>query len=176
MQILKGQHIHLRALEPKDLNFLFDTENDTSLWEVSSTQTPFSRNLLEHYIANAHIDIYTAKQLRLIITEITTDTPVGMIDLFDFNPQHKRAGIGILITPKYQQKGFASEALALLINYSFNTLDLHQLYANITTDNKNSLALFEKLHFKRVGTKREWVYTNNSFKDEVLLQLIKLDT
>lgn len=173
MQVLKGQHIHLRALEPEDLNFLFDTENDTSFWEVSSTQTPFSKNILEHYIANAHLDIYTAKQLRLIIAENTTNLPVGIIDLFDFNPQHKRAGIGILMTTKHQQKGFASEALALLINYSFNTLSLHQLYANITTDNKKSLTLFEKLHFKKVGTKKEWIHTNNAFKDEVLLQLIK---
>ncbi len=50
MQVLKGQHIHLRALEPKDLDFLDATENDTSFWEVSSTQVPFSRYILEQYI------------------------------------------------------------------------------------------------------------------------------
>ena len=173
MQVLKGPYIHLRALEPEDLDFLETTENDTSFWEVSSTQVPFSRYILEQYIANAHLDIYAARQLRLLIVENNSDKPVGMIDLFDFNPQHKRAGIGILITKENQQKGYASEALGLLIQYGFSTLHLHQLYANITFDNKSSLALFKKFNFETIGTKKEWIHTNNQFKDEVLLQLIK---
>lgn len=173
MQVLKGQHIHLRALEPEDLDFLEATENDASFWEISSTQVPFSRYLLEQYIANSHQDIYTAKQLRLIIADNNTDKPIGIIDLFDFNPQHKRAGIGVLIIKDYQQKGVASEALELLIQYSFSVLNVHQLYANITADNTNSLALFKKFQFTTVGTKKDWVYTNNEYKDEILLQLIK---
>ena len=173
MKVLKGKNIHLRALEPEDLDFLFNVENDTSFWEVSSTRVPFSRYILEQYIINSHQDIFTVKQLRLIIAENKFDEPVGMIDLFDFNPQHKRAGIGVLITKENQQKGFASQALELLINYSFNTLNLHQLYANITSDNTSSLALFKKFNFNEIGTKKEWIYANNKFKDEILLQLIK---
>ena len=95
-----------------------------------------------------------------------------MIDIFDFNPQHKRAGVGVLIHPDFQQNGFASEALSLLINYCFTHLNLHQLYANITSDNKNSIALFEKHQFKNVGTKKEWIFTKGVFKDELLFQLI----
>ncbi len=173
MQVLKGEYISLRALEPEDIGFLFATENDTSFWKVSGTQAPFSKHLLEHYIANAHLDIYAAKQLRLIIVENTSQNAVGMIDLFDFNPQHQRAGIGILLLKAYQQKGLASEALALLIPYSFTTLNLHQLYANIATDNDKSLALFKKHQFITVGIKKAWNYTENGFKDEVLLQRIK---
>ncbi len=172
MQALKGAHIHLRAIEPDDINFLFDTENDSSFWEVSSTQTPFSKHLLEQYIANAHLDIYTAKQLRLIIVENETDKPVGMIDLFDFNPQHHRAGIGIVIIKSAQLKGYASAALTLLISYCFTTLQLHQLFANITSDNQQSLALFEKQAFKPVGIKKEWIHSNDRYKDEILLQRI----
>ncbi len=79
MQALKGKHIYLRALEPEDIQFLFTTENDTSFWEISSTQTPFSKFILEQYIANSHQDIYTAKQLRLIIAKNTSDQAIGMI-------------------------------------------------------------------------------------------------
>jgi len=174
MQVLKGELIHLRALEPEDIDFLFDTENDTSFWEVSSTQTPFSKHLLENYIANSHLDIYEAKQLRLIVADNISDQPVGMIDVFDFNPQHHRAGIGIIIDKTRQQKGYASEALTILINYCFTTLQLHQLFANITSDNKSSLVLFEKQAFTVVGTKKEWIHSNGTFKDEILLQRIRL--
>ncbi|MDG2194210.1 MAG: GNAT family protein [Polaribacter sp.] len=172
MDTLQGKIIQLRALEPEDLQFLFDTENNESFWEVSHTQVPFSKFLLKQYLENAHQDIYEAKQLRLIIEERKTHEAVGMIDLFNFNPQHQRAGIGILIHKKHQEKGFASEAIALLIKYCFTQLNLHQLYANITSENAKSIALFEKHNFKKIGVKKDWIYTNGKFKNEILFQRI----
>lgn len=169
---LKGNTISLRALEPEDLTFLFDIENNEEFWSVSNTQTPFSKYLLKKYIEQSHQDIYEAKQLRLVIEELHSGNAIGMIDLFNFDPQHKRAGIGILIHPLHQQKGFASEALDVLIRYSFHHLNLHQLYANITSDNDASISLFEKLSFKKAGIKKDWIANNNSYKDEILYQRI----
>lgn len=172
MNTLKGTHINLRAIEPEDLEFLFEIENNELFWEVSHTQTPFSKYLLKQYIENAHLDIFEAKQLRLVIKENNSDASIGMIDVFDFNPQHKRAGIGVLIHPSYQQKGFASEALQLLINYCFTHLQLHQLYANITSDNIKSIELFSKQDFQKVGLKKDWIFNNGKYKNEILFQLI----
>ncbi len=170
---LSGQQINLRALEPEDLEFLYQIENNESFWEVSHTQTPFSKYVLKQYLENAHLDIYESKQLRLLIEEKSTKKQIGMIDLFDFNPQHKRAGVGILIHPDFQKNGFASEALSLLISYSFSHLQLHQLFANITLDNQRSLALFKKRNFFKIGIKKDWILSEGKFKDEVLFQLIK---
>lgn len=172
MNTLLGKNIKLRALEKEDLNFLYQIENNESFWQVSHTQTPFSKYMLKLYLENAHLDIYQAKQLRLIIEENSTNLQVGMIDLFDFNPKHKRAGIGILIHPDFQEKGYAFEALSLLINYTFTHLDLHQLYANITEDNSKSISLFEKNNFVKTGIKKDWIFTNNNYKNEILYQLI----
>lgn len=170
---LKGKNITLRALEPEDLEFLYEIENNQIFWEVSHTQTPFSKFILKQYLENAHLDIFEAKQLRLVIEEEFTKKQIGMVDLFNFNPQHKRAGIGILIHPDFQKNGFASEALSILIKYTFSFLDLHQLYANITADNSNSISLFTKHNFKKVGVKKDWILSNGKFKDEILFQLIK---
>ena len=172
MSILIGKNISLRALEPKDLDFLFSTENDESFWEISGTQIPFSKYVLKKYIKNAHQDIYEAKQYRFVICDCN-NTPVGMIDLFDFNPQHHRVGIGILITSKHQTKGYGSEALEMIIDYAFTFLNVHQIYANITSNNLNSITLFEKYQFKKIGIKKDWIYSNSTFKDEILYQLIK---
>ena len=105
MRALTGNNVHLRALEPEDLEFLYEIENDSTFWEVSSTETPYSKYILQQYLANAHLDIYEAKQLRLVIGINKSDKPIGLIDLFDFNPQHKRAGVGILLLENEQQKG-----------------------------------------------------------------------
>lgn len=167
-----GELVKLRALEPEDLEFLFQLENDNSLWEVSHTQAPFSKFLLKQYLENAHLDIYEAKQLRLIIEEKATGNTIGMIDLFDFNPQHKRAGVGIALDSNYRKNGFASEALSLLIEHAFSILHLHQLYASMTKDNSSSIQLFEKLNFQKAGIKKDWISTKDGFKDELFYQLL----
>ncbi len=172
MNTLQGKTIKLRALEPEDLQFLFSIENNELFWEISHTQTPFSKFILKQYLENSHSDIFEVKQLRLIIQENLNNKSVGIIDLFDFNPQHKRAGIGILIHQKYQNNGFASESIKLLINYCFTHLNLHQLYANITSENTKSVALFKKHKFKQVGIKKDWICSQKIFKDEILFQLI----
>jgi diamine N-acetyltransferase len=173
MKTLEGKQIHLRALEPEDLDFLYQIENNESFWEVSHTKTPFSKFILKQYLENAHLDIFEAKQLRLIIEEKSTNKRIGMIDLFDFNPMHSRAGVGILIHPEFQQNGYASEALSILINYCFSHLNVHQLYANISANNLKSISLFTKHDFKEVGIKKDWLLLNGKFIHEILFQLIK---
>ncbi len=172
MNTLIGKHISLRAIEPTDLAFLYQIENDESFWSVSNTQKPFSKFLLQQYLENAQQDIYQAKQLRLVIFENTTQTSVGMIDLFDFEPKHKRVGLGILIRPQFENKGYATESLKLIIKYTATYLDTHQIYANITEENTKSIALFEKCGFKKAGTKKDWAFINGAYKNELLYQLI----
>ena len=88
--------IKLRPLEPADIDLLYQWENDLSIWEISNTKTPFSKHVLAQYIVEAAKDIYETKQLRLIIQNENLEA-VGAIDLFDFDPYHLRAGVGVLI-------------------------------------------------------------------------------
>ncbi|MDD2986515.1 GNAT family N-acetyltransferase [Flavobacterium sp.] len=173
MTTLKGQHIYLRALEPEDLEFVYELENDTSIWEISQTQTPYSRFLIRQYLENAQQDIFEAKQLRLAICKNDSFEAIGLIDLFDFDPKNQRAGIGILIQhPNHRNQGYGHQAVALLIQYSFEVLALHQLYATISTDNHASIALFTTFGFQCVGIKKDWNFNKGQFSDEGLYQLI----
>lgn len=174
MKTLLGKSVYLRALELEDISFLFDVENDEDFWHVSHTQQPFSKYLLKKYLKNAHLDIYEAKQLRLVICLRENNQAIGLIDLYDYNPQHKRAGVGILILNDHQGNGFASEALQLLINYSFNHLDIHQLYACIGAENTKSIQLFESAQFIISGNKKDWNFNKGTFYDELFLQLIRI--
>ncbi|MEM7270106.1 MAG: FAD-binding dehydrogenase [Pseudomonadota bacterium] len=116
MKTLHGESIYLRALEPTDLDFLYQLENDESVWEVSNTITPYSKFVLKQYLDNAHRDIYEVKQLRLVICEVGADLPVGFIDLFDFEPKHRRVGIGVIIfSEDHRQRGYAAEGVRRLM-------------------------------------------------------------
>ncbi|GGB75614.1 acetyltransferase [Flavobacterium suaedae] len=171
---LQGENIYLRALEPDDLAFLYKIENDENIWEVSNTITPYSRFLIRQYLENAHQDIFEAKQLRLAICKKDSFEAIGLIDLFDFDPVNQRAGVGIIISDEENRsQGIGKESLGLLIEYAFKRLQLHQLYANISTDNQPSIVLFTGFGFKCIGVKKDWIKKYNGFADEALYQIIK---
>lgn len=174
MQTLKGQNVYLRALEPEDLEFVYALENDLSVWEISQTQTPYSKFLIHQYLENAQQDIYQAKQLRLAICKNDSFEAIGLIDLFDFDPKNHRAGIGIIIQQSGDRnQGYGSQALELLLNYAFENLELHQLFANIATSNEASIKLFTTFGFQLVGVKKDWSFSQGNFTDEAMYQLIR---
>jgi diamine N-acetyltransferase len=170
---LKSEKISLRALEPEDLDFLYEIENNEANWEVSNALTPYSKWVLKQYLENAHQDIYEAKQLRLVIVLSETNEKIGLIDLFDFDAKNQRVGLGIIINPDHQNKGFGKEVLEVITKYVFDILQLHQIYVNISEDNVPSKKLFTNFGFKLRGIKKDWNKINSQYKDELLFQLIK---
>lgn len=170
--MITGKNILLRAPEPTDVDLLYEWENNRKLWQVSNTLAPISRFVLEQYILNAHLDIHQTKQVRLMIDNISTGKTIGAIDLFDFEPTHRRIGAGIFIVESERRKGFASEALDLLIDYCINNLMVKQIYCNITAANEQSINLFEQKGFKRAGIRKSWLLVNNRWQDELFYQLI----
>lgn len=179
MAFLEGERILLRAMEPSDIDNLYMWENDPENWFVSQTRAPYSKHILSQFIEESHKDIYDIRQMRMMI--VLKNTPgiehlaVGAIDLFDFDPFHRRAGIGILVARKeIRRQGIASEALALLIDYSFKFLGLHQLYCNIAKGNEASCNLFIKSGFEITGEKKDWLRADGTWTNEYLLQLVNL--
>lgn len=172
---MKYEKIRLRALEPEDLELLYEWENNDSYWVISNTVSPFSKYTLKRYMENSHKSIYETGQLRLMIDITGEKKTIGTIDIFDFDPFHGRAGIGILIADEAQRKkGYASMSLKCLIDYCFRTLQLHQLYCNILANNCESIDLFKKMGFTESGIKKEWVKTTDGYLDEYLFQLINV--
>lgn len=168
---LQGETTFLRALEPHDVEYLFQWENNPSNWLVSGTKAPFSKQHLSQYIQGIR-DIYADKQLRLMIC--TEQEPIGTIDLYDFDPANLRAGVGILIgEEKNRGKGYAKDALQVIIKYAFEILIIHQLHACIPAYNIKSQELFEKNGFIKIGTRAEWLKTEDGWEDEYFYQLLR---
>lgn len=167
--MLKGTKVFLRTLEPSDSELLLSWENDSSNWKVSNTLVPFSKELILQYVQSAQ-DIFAVKQIRFIVCKNGGEDAVGAVDLFDFEPLHHRAGIGILIRPEEQSKGYASEALQLIEKYASDHIGIRNLYCNILEDNVQSIALFEKQDFVKIGHKTNWFNHQGSWLDELMYQ------
>ncbi len=172
--MLEKENIKLRAIEPEDVEFIINMENDSRLWQVSSTYNPFSRFDIEQYTLLADKDIYSAKQVRFMIDKILPEIEsIGAIDVFDFDAHHKRAGIGIFIVESERGNGYAGIVLDILIEYLFTHINLHQIFCNIGSDNSNSIKLFESKGFIQSGVKKDWNLIGNKWTDELFYQLVK---
>jgi diamine N-acetyltransferase len=170
MALLKNDRIVLRALEPEDLDTLYEWENDSSVWRSGNTVSPYSRYVLKEYISQSHLTIYEQKQLRLMIELQETHKTVGIVDLYDFDLHNKKAGISILLATQYRKNGIATEAIKLLTNYAFTFLKIHQLYAYIAITNEASKALFTRCGFKISATLSDWATSEDGFTDVLVLQ------
>lgn len=166
--MIKGDKIDLRTLEPEDIDFLLAMENDPSHWKVSGTMVPFSRKILTDYINTAQ-DLYTHRQIRFVVVSKNHQL-IGLIDLFDYDPLHLRAGVGILIAPKERQQGYAHEALKLILDYAGNILQLRCIHSQINEENQPSIRLFENAGFYQSGRLKDWINTGEGWSDILVYQ------
>lgn len=161
--------VHLRAIEPEDLDDLYNIENDEQLWGIGETNVPYSRYLLHQYVACNTADIYADRQMRLMVENLEGET-VGIIDLVNFEPRHLRAEIGIVIDKRHRRKGYAQATILHVETYARDILHLHQLYAIVGLDNEPSLNLFNRLHFQPTATLRDWLFDGKRYADAKLFQ------
>ena len=162
--------IHLRAIEPEDLDLLYTIENDSQLWDVSETNVPYSRFVLYDYLSNTKNDIYADRQVRMMI-ENGQHQPVGIVDVINFDPKHQRAEIGIVIMNPYRHQGMAQATLHKIKEYALNTWHLHQLYAYISSDNTTSVNLFKRCGFSSTTELKDWLFDGRKYHDAVFMQL-----
>ncbi|MFA6837661.1 MAG: GNAT family N-acetyltransferase [Dysgonamonadaceae bacterium] len=170
--LLENDSIKLRAIEPEDLDQLYEWENDTELWKFGSSIAPFSRYAIKQYINRSGENIFQTHQQRFIVELKSSKQSIGTIDLYDFDPFHKRAGVGILVDKKFQGKGLGSQILTLLEEYAFGFLKINQLYAIIPFRNNASIRLFTKCNYQQTGVLNQWLSTDIGFEDALFMQNI----
>ncbi|MBR1558453.1 MAG: GNAT family N-acetyltransferase [Prevotella sp.] len=163
--------VHLRAIEPEDLDLLYRIENDKKLWNIGTSNVPYSRYTLHDYVANASEDIYVDRQVRMMV-ENETGQIVGIVDVVDFDPGNRRAEVGLIVMEQYRHQGYASSILSQIADYALKVLHLHQLYAFIDVKNEASLCLFRKMGYRESALIHEWLYDGTEYDDVRLMQLV----
>lgn len=156
-------------MEPEDLDFLYKIENDEEIWNVGVTNVPYSRRMLLDYITSASGDIYSDKQVRLII-ENENNIAVGIVDLVDFSPSHGRAELGIVVKKDSRAKGYGTAVIGKILDYSKNVLHLHQIYAYVAEDNDACVKLLKSAEFQASTALKDWLYDGKKYLDALFFQ------
>lgn len=172
--MIASSDVRLRAAEPEDLELAYVLENDTELWPYGSNTMPFSRFALKQFLENTTGDIYADHQVRLTIERREVEdkwTPVGFADLFNFDPRHHRAEIGLALLPAWRGLNIGEQAVRLLMDYAA-IIDLHMIYAIIAVDNEKASRMFERLGFLASAQLCDWLWNGTSYIEARMWQAI----
>ena len=167
---IESCRVRLRAIEPEDIDLLYQIENNPNHWSAGHNRMPYSRFYLKNYLESLTGDIFLDRKLRLIIECKQRQYAVGIIDLYDLNPIYLKAEVGIIVFEAYRGQGYGKEATHLLAEYAFTHLLLNQVYATTSALNAASIALFKSCGFEQTARFKEWVLTQHGFEDELLFQ------
>ncbi len=174
--LLQEGNIRLRAPEPEDLEVMYRLENTADVWEMGSATGPYSRFHIKQYIEQTQNDLFTDRQLRLMIVQEDVRQVAGIIDLCSFDPLHNRAEVGILIDKPFRRQGIGRTALALTETHCFRALGIHQLFAYVAVGNLPCRKLFESSGYKENAILKDWILAKDGkYTDVCVVQKMNGD-
>lgn len=162
-----GRAVDLRSMEPEDMAVVRSWINDERITAYQQSRLPTDAGSQESWFTRTRED---ASKLKLII-EAKEDGPVGMASLMKIDQKNKNCEVGVYVSSDAQKKGFAREALGLLLGFAFGEWNMRKVYAQILDFNVPSQRLFQSLGFVLEGTLKDDVFTNNQFRSTLLFAL-----
>jgi RimJ/RimL family protein N-acetyltransferase len=172
--LIVGEGIRLRAIEKHDLPLFVEWFNDPQVLEGLLVYLPISQEEEESWYTNMlkrpgpehvlGIDLLVDEEWNLI----------GSCGFHDIDWRCRSGEIGISIGDKrYWNKGFGTQAVRLLVNYGFNTLNLNRIALDVYENNPRAIRAYEKVGFVHEGRKRQAMFKNGQYMDILLMSLLR---
>ena len=170
---LDGSRIRLRWLSDDDVPALFDIFSDlrvTRYWGVPPLADMADAHAL---LADIHERFRARTNLQWGIARRSDNVVIGTCSLYRPDFPNRRSELGFALGHAFWHHGFASEAIAVAIDYAFRSLDFHRLEADVDPRNVASLRTLERAGFQREGYLRERYHMNGETQDSVYLGLLR---
>ncbi|MFX1507908.1 MAG: GNAT family N-acetyltransferase [Promethearchaeota archaeon] len=168
-----GRNVILRGLELKDVNELSLYWNDIQFMNFSGRITPMSQEEGKEWIRNTWNERKQGEKYHFAIITKKEGKHIGNIRLKILNEVSRRADIGLgIFNPKYRNKGLGTEALELIIDFGFKTLNLLSLELRVFSNNHRAIAVYKKLGFREIGLRRKADFIEGEFLDDLMMDLL----
>ena len=173
MFVVENEKIGLRGLELEDAKTLHENMNNANLTEFLDMLRPFSLEEEENFIKSSWKERKEGSGFSFAVVDKKSDKLIGFVNLKEIKRVSKSAEVGAWLSEDYWGKGYGSEATKLILNYAFNTLNLHSVHATTFGFNKRSIKALEKTGFKKQGVFREARFIKGKYVDVIYLDLLK---
>ena len=169
MRILESERILLKPVETEDLEFLLTLRWDKDIMNYLIHNPISMKDQKDWYAGLKKNDI----ALSIFQKEDGNMNIMGTIGLYDISHRHQRAIWRIRIAPKFQGKGYAKEAIDMLLDYGFNTLNLNKIISDSFAENDAIVNLTLKLGFRQEGLLKEHYFHRGKYRDAIQFGLLR---
>jgi ribosomal-protein-alanine N-acetyltransferase len=148
---LESERLILRKLRLNDVNDIFEFTSLPETSEILSWYPHKDKKETKAFIKDI-IDKYSKnKASQWAIESKNTRNVIGIAGFIQFFPEHARGEIAYVLSPAYQNKGYMTEALKMVLEYGFNTIKLHRIEAKCEINNFSSERVLQKLGLRLEG-------------------------
>jgi [ribosomal protein S5]-alanine N-acetyltransferase len=167
----------LREIVPGDAPGIFAIRGDYEVTRYNIGAAYLDLTQAGELIAGMTRQYHEHKELRWGITlkpEVGGDgTVIGMCGFNYWHRTDRRGSIGFDLARAYWRRGIMREALEAILDFGFTHMSLNRIEADASTENTVSIALLERLGFRREGTQREQYFEEGAFHDLALFALLR---
>lgn len=171
--IWMGKLVRLRPVEPEDWVFFTERETDPEISRlVEKIDFPVSQEALKRWVLNTSLSEPKNHEFRWMI-ENSNKEVVGTIITHTCEPRMGTFQYGISILRKFWSRGYAGDAIKIVLNFFFHELRYQKVNAQVYTFNEGSIKLHQKLGFREEGRVRRMIYTDGTYYDELIFGMTK---
>lgn len=172
--MILGKRIRLRAPEREDIPLFVKWLNDPEVRYGLGHFLPMSQAREERWFEDMLKRPPETHPLTIEVREGNNWIAIGNLGLFDFNPRAHSAEVGIMIGNKdYWNKGYGTEAMELVLQHGFETLNLHRIMLQVYAFNPRAIRSYQKAGFAEEGRMRESVYSEGFYHDTIIMSLLR---
>ncbi len=170
----EGELVFLRELEVFDVDEIIREINNVELRKYMNSIVPISAESEKEWIIRKNKLMQDGKEYTFAICRKSDGQIIGTTSLFNFNHIIRSAELGIMIySPKNWGKGYGTDALRVLLNFGFNTLNLHKISLYTFEYNERAISAYKKVGFKEMGRLRDERFWNGKYYDAIYMEILE---
>ncbi|MFX0106210.1 MAG: GNAT family N-acetyltransferase [Candidatus Hodarchaeota archaeon] len=174
--MLQGKSVKLTPIKREDIDSFLKWFNDPELTQYLTIYLPMTRMEEEEWIENLKNRKDTIHFSIVIPNEDGQEKLIGNCGIHKIDWKNRVGELGIAIGDKeYQNKGYGTEALELLVEYGFNTVNLNRIELYTYGFNIRAIKSYKKVGFIEEGRKRQFIWANGKYHDAIIMGILAED-
>jgi RimJ/RimL family protein N-acetyltransferase len=172
--MLKGESVKLGPVKREYIEYYLKWFNDPEITQYLNTFRPMTRMKEEDWIENLKNRDDTIIFNILILDEKGGEKLIGNCGIHAIDWKNRVGEVGITIGEKeYQGKGYGTEAMELLIEYGFKTVNLNRIQLRVYEFNSRAINSYNKIGFVEEGRMRQAVFINAEYHDTIFMSILQ---
>jgi len=168
--------VRLRAMQPEDWKYHYSDCYDSKARRLLQYEIELPPTIASEQESTEKFSNFNPSSGRLMfVIESLDGTPVGAFNMNSIDERNGTFSVGMQIGGEHRSQGYGTAAMNIILRYAFFERRLNKYYGSVLEDNIASATMLKKLGCVQEGIRRQQVYSDGRYFDEILFGLTKED-